>query len=559
MNPVVTSDPFLPPLELLVIRHSRIVTIILVAALLTAGMLSVAHGRTSPAQATTTHKSTSSGVWYEIFVRSWYDTNGDGIGDLNGVTAKLDYLKSLGISGIWLMPINPSPSYHGYDVSNYYGINPQYGTMADFQRLLREAHKRGIKVIMDLVINHTSSQAPWFKAAQNPHSRYHDWYTWAGPKTDLHAISAAGGPAWHAAVVSADGKPAAGSPYYLGVFGRNMPDLNYDDPAVRREMIKVGQFWLKKGVDGFRLDAARHIYDNLASDDGKPSTLRKNVAWWSAFRHGLDAINRHAYVVGEVTVPPAAAAHPDALLAPYLKPLDSVFNFPLATQLIDSARQEKVLPIAATLSRSRAAYRAASGDHFIDATFLSNHDQNRVLSQLDGNLQHMRMAAAMLLTLPGRPFIYYGEELGVLGHKPDPDLREPMRWDRSPDAPGEARWKASTSHQAGDISVAAEQVNPDSLLHFYRMLISWRSQLPALRDGRIHAVSLSSDHLLAYRLDDASSHLLVIHNLSSTPQTTRIDDLDGRHFDVVVLHSKAGVTFKHGSLNLPAYTSVVLQ
>src|SRR6185437_15894311 len=129
-----------------------------------------------------------SSVYYEIFVRSWYDTNGDGIGDLNGVTAKLDYLQSLGVDGIWLMPINPSPSYHGYDVTDYEAINPQYGTMADFERLLREAHRRGIKVVMDLVINHTSDESPWFKAAQDPHSPYRHWYEWATPATDLKAI-----------------------------------------------------------------------------------------------------------------------------------------------------------------------------------------------------------------------------------------------------------------------------------------------------------------------------------------------------------------------------------
>ncbi|HEY8230085.1 MAG TPA: alpha-amylase family glycosyl hydrolase, partial [Rhodanobacteraceae bacterium] len=127
-------------------------------------------------------------MYYEIFVRSWYDTNGDGIGDLNGVTAKLDYLQRLGISGIWLMPINPSPSYHGYDITDYYAINPQYGTMADFERLVREAHKRGIKIVMDLVANHTSNEHPWFRAAMNPHSKYHDWYTWAKPDIDLKAI-----------------------------------------------------------------------------------------------------------------------------------------------------------------------------------------------------------------------------------------------------------------------------------------------------------------------------------------------------------------------------------
>src|SRR5579871_5281333 len=134
----------------------------------------------------------ASGVYYEIFVRAFYDSNGDGIGDLNGVTAKLDYLQSLGVSGIWLMPINASPSYHGYDVTDYEAINPQYGTLQDFDHLVAQAHQRGIKVVIDMVINHTSDQHPWFKAALDPKDPHHDWYSWATPGTDLHALSATG-------------------------------------------------------------------------------------------------------------------------------------------------------------------------------------------------------------------------------------------------------------------------------------------------------------------------------------------------------------------------------
>ncbi|MGN6118813.1 MAG: alpha-amylase family glycosyl hydrolase, partial [Rhodanobacter sp.] len=204
--------------------RSRLALLALLALLIAGPAIAA----TRPAPADT--KPAASGVWYEIFVRSWVDTNGDGIGDLNGVTAKLDYLQSLGVSGIWLMPINPSPSYHGYDITDYRAINPQYGTMADFERLVREAHKRGIKVIMDLVINHTSNESPWFKAARDPHSKYRDWYSWATPKTDLKAISATGGFAWHP-LPEGQTDPQQ---HYLGVFADVMPDLNYDDPAVRK-------------------------------------------------------------------------------------------------------------------------------------------------------------------------------------------------------------------------------------------------------------------------------------------------------------------------------------
>jgi glycosidase len=178
------------------------------------------------------------------------------------------------------------------------------------------------------------------------------------------------------------------------------------------------------------------------------------------------------------------------------------------------------------------------------------------MSQLDGNPQHMRMAAAMLLTLPGQPFVYYGEELGMRGEKPDPNLREPMRWNRVADAPGETTWKTSTSREAAAVSVEAEQADPDSLLHYYTMLIRWRSQVGALRDGAIHEHVVDNAHIAAWRLDEADSHVLVVHNLSGQAQDMPLDD---DRFSKVLLQSKAGTTLRHGRLQIPAYATAVLQ
>ncbi len=488
-----------------------------------------------------TRAGSPSGVYYEIFVRSWYDTDGDGIGDLNGVTARLDYLQKLGVSGIWLMPINPSPSYHGYDVTDYRAINPQYGTMADFERLLREAHKRGIKVIMDLVANHTSSRNPWFEAAQDPHSRYHDWYTWAGAATDRKAISATGGFAWHALP---DGQN------YLGVFVAAMPDLNYDNPAVRNEMIAIGRFWLRKGVDGFRLDAAQHIYLDFDTDWDDPAVLRRNLAWWRAFHRGIDTVNPDAWLVGEV------ARHHVAKLVPWMGALDAVFNFPLATRLIDSAREERDRDIGASLERAGKAYRAAAHGRFDDAPFLSNHDQERVMSQLEGNPDHMRIAAAMLLTLPGHPFIYYGEELGMRGEKPDPHLREPMRWYRAGKGPGVPTWEGWTAGDGPAVSVEAENADPGSLLNWYRMLIGWRRDIPALRNGAARNWRDDNRKVAAWELADARDDVLVLHNLSGQAQSV---DLKGRRFHVLLRHSRANTTITNGHLQLPPYGSAILQ
>ena len=483
----------------------------------------------------------SSNVYYEIFVRSWYDTNADGIGDLNGVTAKLDYLQRLGVSGIWLMPINPSPSYHGYDVTDYFAINPQYGTMADFERLLREAHERGIKVIMDLVANHTGNQSPWFKAARDPSSKYHDWYSWATPPTDLKAISATGGFAWHAL-------PNGG--HYVGVFSNEMPDLNYDDPAVRKAMIDVGKFWLKKGVDGFRLDAAQHIYLDFETDWNSQSVLKKNLHWWREFHRGIDAVDPHAWVVGEVW-----QQYPDQL-APWMGALDATFDFPLAARLIESARTETDRDLGAMLQRIGDDYRAAGRGRFDDAPLLSNHDTERVMSQLGGNPDHMRVAAAMLLTLPGHPFIYYGEELGMRGEKPDPHLREPMRWYRAGKGPGETTWEGWSAGDGPNVSVDAENNDPASLLDWYRMLIGWRRDIPALRDGVPRDWSDANRQVAAWELDNPSGDVLVLHNLSGKPQTIA---LPAQRFHTLLEHSRADTAIAGGRLQLAPYGSAILQ
>jgi glycosidase len=244
-------------------------------------------------------------------------------------------------------------------------------------------------------------------------------------------------------------------------------------------------------------------------------------------------------------------------LAPYLKPLGSVFNFPLAEQMILSAQSEQAAPLNALLASTYAAFHKAAGSDFIDAPFLSNHDQERVFSRLDGNIDHMRVAAAMLLTLPGRPFLYYGEELGVLGRKPDQNLREPMRWERDPQVITESRWKPITSGQGGEVSVQAEQPDPHSLLNVYRTLIHWRSQEPLLRDGDIRVVSLQNAHVVAYERFIGERRVLVLHNLSGQSQSVKLKRKDG--YQRVELQTGNDATYVDGELDLPPYVSVVMQ
>ena len=260
-------------------------------------------------------------VFYEIFVRSFYDSNADGIGDFNGITAKLDYLTDLGVTGIWLMPIFPSPSYHGYDVTDFYAVNPQYGTMEDFENLLSEAHKRGIRIIIDLVINHTSDQHPWFKEAKkDPKSKYRDWYIWS--ETDPGYKGPWNERVWHPSTTG----------YYYGIFESFMPDLNYSNPKVTKEMNKVVAFWLEDvGVDGFRLDAAKHLIEEGSTQQNTDATHE----WFTQFRPTYKEANPQAVTVGEFF------GDTYKTLAEYTSgdQLDLAFNFNLAEGFISSANR----------------------------------------------------------------------------------------------------------------------------------------------------------------------------------------------------------------------------
>ncbi|HKJ40139.1 MAG TPA: alpha-amylase family glycosyl hydrolase, partial [Anaerolineales bacterium] len=335
-------------------------------------------------------------VFYEIFVRSFYDTDADGIGDFNGVTQKLDYLESLGVNAIWLMPINPSPSYHGYDVINYYAVNTEYGTMDDFKHLLDEAHKRDIRIIIDLVLNHTASGHPFFQEANSkPDSNYRDWYVWSD--TDQ-------GNLWY----------EGNGGYYFGLFWSGMPDLNYRNPDVTAQMYAVTRYWLEDiGVDGFRLDAAKHLIEEGDVTENTQATHD----WFKDFYKFYKSSDPDAYTVGEVFGAGAFIA------TTYEDQFDHIFNFELASGIINSVNGESNTGI-------NSAWKFTLND--IEdggyATFLTNHDQNRVMSVLNGNDEKAKLASFMLLTSPGTPFIYYGEEIGMQGRKPDEDIRLPMQW-----------------------------------------------------------------------------------------------------------------------------------
>ena len=358
-------------------------------------------------------------VCYEIFIRSFYDSDGDGIGDINGLIERLDYIndgtrdmrRDLGASCIWLMPVAASPSYHGYDVKNYYRVNPEYGTNDEFKRLVTQAHRRGIRVLVDMVLNHASSEHPYFKdALLNPGSPYRDWFRWSATKPDIRGPW--GQEVWHKSPVRDE--------YYYGIFWHGMPDLNYDHPAAREEAKKVATFWLQEmGVDGFRLDAIPYLVEEGNKLSGTPGThalLREYAAH-------IRRVAPNAYTVGEVW------DSVGSMLPYYPDQLDSHFAFAASYALLEAVRTGSAKRLFEPYMRLQ---RAVPAERW--SPFLRNHDQTRTLTELKGDIARNKVAVTLLLTLPGLPFVYYGEEIGMTGDKPDPRLRTPMHWSRGPAA-----------------------------------------------------------------------------------------------------------------------------
>jgi len=439
----------------------------------------------SPAPETGSVQWWEEAVFYEIFVRSFNDSNGDGIGDFNGIIQKLDYLEQLGINAIWLMPINPSPSYHGYDVLNYYAVNLDYGSMEDFKNLLAEAHKRDIKIIIDLVLNHTSSQHPFFADANNNlNSQYRDWYVWSDTKL---------GNQWH----------AGNNGYYFGLFWGGMPDLNYRNPDVTAQMKEVTRYWLEDiGVDGFRLDAAKHLIEEGSQIENTQATHD----WFKDFYTFYKTSNPDAYTVGEVFGAGAFIA------TTYEEQFDHIFNFELASGIVNSVSGESNTGIISAWKFTLADI--TNGEY---ATFLTNHDQDRVMSVFNGDEEKAKLAAVMLLTSPGTPFIYYGEEIGMQGKKPDEDIRLPMQW--SADANGGftsgTPWRALDANYA-QVNVAQQNDDPNSLLNLYRTLINLRAEHSALQTGNISVFETGNTGVYAIIRSSSDENILVVVNLKGT-------------------------------------------
>jgi glycosidase len=442
-------------------------------------------------------------TFYQIFVRSFADSNGDGKGDFKGLTAKLDYLNDgkaetktdLGINAIWLMPIHPSPTIHGYDVMNYEDINPDYGSLDDFKQFLSEAHKRGIHVIMDFVINHTSIQHPWFVAAANDDPAYRDYYVWSKDKLDY--LGPWGEQVWY----------SKGDAFYYAVFDPNMPDLNYRNPAVTSEIEKIARFWVEQvGIDGFRIDGAKHLVEDGTVQENTPETH----AWFKDFHSFVQAMQLKDWQPAQKPMTVGEAWSASEVIAPYVNnpELDLVFNFDLAGNILSGVKFNDAISIGHAYTKQAGLF--TEGNY---AAFLANHDMIRVMSNLGGEARKARAAAAVLLTGPGVPFIYYGEEIGMSGSGPDTNFRLPMQWSKEKGAGFTNGTPWRDPYPDYDlVNVQAQTTDPKSMLSLYRDLIQVRSQHYALRTGKYIEVSTSTSSLYAaLRVADKEAVLVIIN------------------------------------------------
>ena len=491
--------------------------------------------------------------YYEIFVWSFYDTDNDGIGDLNGVTEKLPYIKDMGFNGIWLMPITVGSSYHKYDVENYYDIDPQFGTLDDMRNLVQKAHSMGIEIIIDLVVNHSSSNHPWFKAAceylvshGEPGGEYGDYYNFS--QTQKQGFQRVSGSAW----------------YYECQFVGTMPDLNLDSPNVREEIKNIMKFWLQDiGIDGFRLDAVTSFYTN---------STQKSIDFLAFLNREAKAIKPDCYIVGE-----AWLGNNKAVREYYASGIDSFFCFPLATgtgKVADTLKDIRSNP--GEVFGNLMLELEETYDIGILAPFLSNHDTARVAS-FTGRSQtdKIKMSQGLLSLMSGSPFVYYGEEIGMISTSDgsDPYKRIAMKWSDKSVYEG---W-CYTSPQGIKVSadnyfypsVEAQLEDSTSILNYYKASLAMRNANPEIARGELiirdEYLSQTKYACVMQRTWNGNAITIVVNLDREWAHDINLDCADlgvSRTADILLASSdgdKVSFDAKTGALHLPPYSIVVLR
>lgn len=478
-------------------------------------------------------------VWYEIFIQSFYDANGDGIGDLNGVTQKLDYLQDLGVSGIWFMPIHPGSSYHLYDVTDYYEIAPKYGNMFDFQYYLEEAKARNIKTILDLVVNHTSNSHPWFQeglldfvndSCGSPASKCH-YYNFSRTRSEGY-------------------EPYGGGVYAEARFWSGMPDLNLENPFVRDEIEAIMQYWFDLGVDGFRLDAVTSYFTG---------DVNRNIEFLSWLGDTAKEIKPDSFIVAEGPWSMTSSG----LLQYYPGRVDSYFNFPVSVtgnRIVDRVRLEQGYDLArvnALFNQNLFALRPDA----IDTPFLSNHDQSRVagIQFVENNELYHKLLASIYLLMPGRPFMYYGEEIGLKGSGRDENKRLPFIWSEG-DQTGQTNPASAADYNMSlQVTKGVEDLKeiPNSLWNHYKKVISIRNKY----NNVIEKASITAPNLdpKLYTLQYAQGE----NNLTMITNVTGGDITISNSLGLTLLEGIYPTT-NQGSVSsdtmiIPAFSTLILQ
>lgn len=485
-------------------------------------------------------------VFYEISVRAFKDSNGDGHGDLRGLTEKLDYLQSLGVDCLWLMPVYPSPLRDdGYDIADYYNINPAYGTLDDFKFLLNQAHRRGIRIIMDLVLNHTSDAHPWFQSARSDrNSPYRDYYVWSD--TDQKYTDAR--------IIFLDTERSnwtwdqqAGQ-YYWHRFYASQPDLNFDNPRVQEEMLNVARFWLNMGIDGFRADAVPYLFEREATNC---ENLPETHAYLKKLRVFMEQHYPRRILLCEANQWPED-------VRPYFGDGDEFhmgFHFPIMPRIFMALKKGHYEDMRAIMQRTPAIPESCQW-----CTFLRNHDEltlemvtederqwmwqqyapdprmklnlgirRRLAPLLDNDRRKIELANALLFSLPGSPIIYYGDEIGMGDNLNLPDrngVRTPMQWDSTPTAGFTSAVPfapfPNDPYSPQFVNVDSQINDPHSLLNTMRQMIALRKSQPAFGGSDMTWLETGNPAIAAYLRQHAGQTLLILNNLSSQPQTAYI-------------------------------------
>jgi maltose alpha-D-glucosyltransferase/alpha-amylase len=481
-------------------------------------------------------------VFYEINVRAFYDSNGDGHGDLKGLTQKLDYLRDLGVDCIWLMPIYTSPLRDdGYDISDYYNIAETFGTVDDLKTFLQESHQRNIRVITDLVLNHTSDEHPWFKASRSDkNSPYRDYYVWSDTDQKYKDTR----------IIFLDTEPSnwswdeATGQYYWHRFYASQPDLNFENPKVQEEMLNVARFWLDLGIDGFRADAVPYLFEREGTNC---ENLPETHTYLKKLRAYLDQNYPDRILLCEANQWPED-------VRPYFGDGDEFhmgFHFPIMPRIYMALKKQRADDMIEILRRTPPI-----PDNCQWCTFLRNHDEltlemvtpeerdwmwqqyapeprmklnlgirRRLSPLLDNDRRKIELANSLLFTLPGSPIIYYGDEIGMGDNIDLPDrngVRTPMQWNDSPNA-GFTTGKPFTEFVRGELSyqhvnVASQLADKDSLFHSISRMVNIRKGHAAFGRGTMEWIETNNPALAAYTRGYQDETLLIVNNLSDEPQ-----------------------------------------